>query len=171
MACFQKPVALFPDIYRESALPKADPKLRPGDQSVLLLCQVLQGMAKLSALEDGTTQNWRYGDLSLTACYVLQGLKCHTEVSNTMVSTFFLAALLIRHADEVLRAALETCEEVQKESNANDTMGSGCSDIDTSTMTPVMPWSMCASDIDFFDIVCMDTESRLDTESSLDTNV
>ena len=35
---FETPVALFPDIYKESTLSKADPKLRPGDQSVLLLC-------------------------------------------------------------------------------------------------------------------------------------
>ena len=35
---FEMPVALFPDIYKGSALPKADPKLRPGDQSALLFC-------------------------------------------------------------------------------------------------------------------------------------
>ena len=99
-------MALFPDIYKESALPKADPKFRPGDEFVLLLCRVLQGMVELSALEDGTTPNWRYGDLSQTAHYMLQGLKCHTEVSSTMVSTFFPAAPLIAHVDEVLRAAL-----------------------------------------------------------------
>ena len=69
-------------------------------------------------------------------------------------------------------AVIETCEKVQKESITNDTVGSGCSDIDMSPATPVMPWSMCASDKeDSFDIVHMDTESRLDTESSLDTTV
>ena len=35
---FEIPQALFPDIYRESALPKKDPELKPRDQSVLLLC-------------------------------------------------------------------------------------------------------------------------------------
>ena len=86
-----------------------------------------------------------------------------------MVSTFFPAAPLMGHADVVLRAALETCDEVQKEFVTNDTMGSSCSDIDTNPLTPVMPWSTCASDIeDSFDIVHMDTESRLDTESGLD---
>ena len=162
----------FVPIYKESTLPKADPKLRPGDKSVLLLCRVLQGMVELNASEDGTTPNWRYGDLSQTAHYVLRGLKYHTEVSNTMVSTFFLSALLIRCADKVLRAAIETCEEVQKESITSDTMGSGSSDIDMSPMTPVISQSMCASDIeDSFDIVHMDTESELDTKSSLDTTI
>ena len=89
-----------------------------------------------------------------------------------MVSTFFPAAPLIGHVDEVLRAALEASEEVQKESVANDTMGSGCSDVDMSPTTPVMPQSMCASDIeDSFDIVRMDTESGLDTKSSLDITI
>ena len=129
-------------------------------------------MAELSALGDRTTPNWRYGNLFQTARYMLQGLKHHTEVSNTMVSTFLPAAPFIRCADKVLRAALETCEEVQKESVANDTMGSGCSDIVMSPTTPVMPQSMCASDIeDSFDIVHMDTESRLDTESGLDITI
>ena len=68
---FKTPAALFPDIYKESTLLKADPKLRPGDQSVLFLCQALQSMVELSALEDETTPNWRYGHLSQTACYVL----------------------------------------------------------------------------------------------------
>ena len=40
-----------------------------------------------------------------------------------MVSTFFPSAPLIGHVDQVLRAAIEICEEVQKESVANDTMG------------------------------------------------
>ena len=129
-------------------------------------------MAELSASEDRTTPNWRYGGLFQTAYFVLQGLKCHTEVSNIMVSTFFPPAPLIRHADEVLRAAIATCEEVQKESIANDTMASGCSDIDMSPATPVMPQSTCASDIeDSFDIVHMDTESGLDTKSGLCTTV
>ena len=94
------------------------------------------------------------------------------EVSNTMVSTFFQASPLTGHADKVLRATLETCEGMQKESVANDTMGSGCSDIDTSPATPVMPQSTCASDIeDSFDIVHMDTENGLDTESGLDITI
>ena len=100
-------------------------------------------MAELSASEDGTTPNWRYGDLSQTAHYMLQGLKHHTEVSNTMVSTFFPSAPLIRHADEVLRAAIETCKEVQKEPVTNDTMGSGCSDIDISPILQSCP-GVCA---------------------------
>ena len=41
-----------------------------------------------------------------------------------------------------------------------------------SPVTSITPWSTCASDIeDSFDIVCMDTESRLDTESGLDTTI
>ena len=77
---FETPQALFPDVYKKSALPKVDPELKPGDQSILLLCQILQGMAELSASEDGITLNWRYGDLSQATCYVLRGLKCHTKV-------------------------------------------------------------------------------------------
>ena len=139
---------MFPDIYKESTLPKADPKLRPGDQSVLFFCQALEGMTELSASED------------------------RTEVSNTMVSTFFPSAPLIGHVDKHLRAAIETCKEVQKEFVANDMMGSGWSDIDMSPTTPVMPWSMCASNIeDSFDIVCMDTENRMYTERGLDTTI
>ena len=54
----------------------------------------------------------------------------------------------------------------------NYTMGSSCSNIDMSPTTPVMPRSMCASNIeDFFDIVRMDTESGLDTKSSLDITI
>ena len=37
-SAFKPPVAVFPDIYKESTLPKVDPKLRQGDQSVLHLC-------------------------------------------------------------------------------------------------------------------------------------
>ena len=117
------PLALLPDIYKTSTLARADPKLRPGDQSILLLCQALQGMAELGTSEDGVTPNWRYGDLSQMACYVLQGLKHHTEVTNTMVSAFFQSDPLIGHAQGVLRAAIKTYEEVEKVSVANDSMG------------------------------------------------
>ena len=71
---FETPAVLFPDIYKESTVPKANPKLRPGDQSVLLLCWALQGMVELSASEDITTPNWRYGYLPQTAHYVLWSL-------------------------------------------------------------------------------------------------
>ena len=73
------------------------------------------------------------------ARHVLRGLKHHTEVTNTMVSTFFISAPLIGHAEEVLRADIETCQEVEKESLANKSMGNGGSDIDTSPATQVTP--------------------------------
>ena len=68
---FGTPLALLLDIYKTSALPRADPQLRPEDQSILLLCQALQGMAEFGMSEAGVTPNWRYGDLFQTACYVL----------------------------------------------------------------------------------------------------
>ena len=163
------PLALLPDIYKTSALPRADPKLRLGDQSILLLCQVLQSMAELSMSEDRVTPNWRYGDLSQMAHYVLQGLKHYTEVTNTIVSTFFPSDLLIGHVEGVLRATIKTCEEVEKESMAGDSMRNGGSDIDISPAIPVTPWSMCLSNTeDFFDFIWMDVDSGLDTESGLD---
>ena len=86
-----------------------------------------------------------------------------------MVSTFFPSVPLIGRAEGVLRATIETCEEVEKESMANYSMGNSGSDIDTSPATPVTPWSMCRSDTkDSFDIIWMDVESGLDTESGLD---
>ena len=124
-------------------------------------------MAELGMSEDGVTPNWRYGDLSQMAHYVLWGLKHHTEVTNT--SIFFPSELLIGCAEGILTPAIETCEEVEKESMANDSMGNGCSDINTSPATPVTPQSMCPSYTeDSFDIIQMDVESGLDTESGLD---
>ena len=51
----------------------------------------------------------------------------------------FLSAVLIGHAEGVLRAAIKAYEEVEKESMANDSMGNSGSDIDTSPATPVTP--------------------------------
>ena len=167
---FKMPQALFPDNYKKSTLPKVDHELKPRDQSILLFCWALQGMAELNTSGDGITPNWRYGDLSQATHYVRRGLKCHTEVTNTMVSTFFPCNLLIGWAEEVLRAAYEICEAADKESVITDAMGScGCSDTDMSPTTPVTLRSTCASDTkDSYDVIQMDVKSGLDIGSGLD---
>ena len=90
--------------------------------------------------------------------------KCHTEVTDTMVSTFFPSDPLIRHVEEVLRAALKMCEEVERESLVTEAMGSRCSDINMGPTTPVTLRSTCLSDTeDSYNI------SRLNAKSGLDT--